>query len=131
MEASVIRGAARCGAVVWSTARTDACHRGLGRRPHRTTLGLLLVGGLLAGARQRLLVLGVRALDRLLQLGQRRWDRRAAELAQRLGGVVLVRGPPGRGRALAAVDDQAAGMLLGGDDDQRPSVELGGRLGAV
>ena len=56
---------------------------------------------------------------------------RAGELAQRLGGDVLVRAPAGGGHPLAGGHDEPRGVLLGGDHDQRAAVELAGGLGAV
>ena len=87
-------------------------------------LGFALRGlGLVVGA--------VGALDGLLELGQRGGDVRAGELAQRLGGEVLVRAPAGGGHPLAGGHDEAGGVLLGGDHDERAAVELAGGLGAV
>lgn len=74
---------------------------------------------------------GVRALDGLLKLAQRRGKVRASELAQRLGGVVLVGALPHRRGALACGHDEAGRVLLGGDDDKDAAVELACSLGGV
>ena len=89
--------------------------------------------GVLALARRAVgpVVGRVGARDGLLELGQRRGRVRPGELAQRLGGDVLVRAPAGGGHPLAGGDHEPGGVLLGGDHDERAAVELARRLGAV
>ena len=56
---------------------------------------------------------------------------RTSELLQRLGRDVFVRGQRTAGAALAAGDHEAAGVLLGDEDDERAAVELAGGVGGV
>jgi len=100
--------------------------RGLALRGGRG-LGVLLLAVRALG----LLVRGVGAFDRLLELGQRRGYVRPGELAQRLGGHVLVRAPAGARDPLAGGDHEPRRVLLGRDHDEGAAVELAGGLGAV
>ena len=103
------------------------------RRPAVVGLGLdrLALGVLLLARRGLGLVEGaVGALDRLLELAERRGDVRASELLQRLRGESLCELQRGRASA-GSTGRPARRVLLGRDDDERAAVELARRLRAV
>ncbi|MGO9971311.1 MAG: hypothetical protein ACLP01_00475, partial [Solirubrobacteraceae bacterium] len=62
--------------------------------------------------------------DGLLHLFERRGQVRAHQLGQRLAGLILVRGPAHRGVLLAGRRDESAGVLFGGDHDERATEQL-------
>ena len=98
--------------------------------------GRRLVGGLLVavlcvagcGGAARLLLgalVGVVGLlDGALELGERRRQVRPGELLQRFARMVIVGSPAGRGAALARGQHELACMLLGGEHDERATVDL-------
>ena len=78
-----------------------------------------------------LVVLAGLALDRPRELGVGGRQDGLGELLEGLAGVVPARAGQHRSAALAGGERELAGVVLGGEDDERAAVELAGSLGAV